>query len=156
MADPISIIGAAGAVANIIDVLAKTVSTLHELHNQWKQADFTLVNLISQLTALRAGLDKMQEWMSTDMVDLHYQLVMDLEVSMSCCRMLLTKLQSHVSELHRTASNTLDFESKMKLIVKSGTLEELQKMVGRQTIALTLLLTACNRYDDILEISRRS
>ena len=144
MVDPISIIGTAGAVANIIDVLAKTVSTLHELHNQWKQADFTLVNLIAQLTALRAGLDKIQEWMDTNMVEPHHQLVMDLEVSISCCRMLIAKLQSHVSELQQNAGNTLDFESKMKLIVKNGTLEELQKMVERQTIALTLLLTACN------------
>jgi len=144
MADPISIIGRAGAVANIIDVLAKTASTLRELHNQWKHADFTLVNLIAQLTALRAGLDKIQEWMDTDMVEPHHQLVMDLEDSISCCRMLITALQSHVSKLHQSAGNTLDFESKMKLIVKNGTLEELQKMVERQTIALTLLLTACN------------
>jgi hypothetical protein len=144
MADPISIIGTASSVASIIDVLVKTVSTLRELHNQWKQADLTLVNLIAQLTALKAGLDKIQEWMDTDMVETHHQLVMDLEVSISCCRMLITMLQSHVSELHQNAGNTLDFENKMKLIVKNGTLEELQKMVERQTIAFTLLLTACN------------
>jgi hypothetical protein len=77
MADPISIIGAAGAIANIIAVLAKTVSTLHELHNQWKQADFALVNLISQLTALRAGLDKIQEWINNDIVEQHHQLIID-------------------------------------------------------------------------------
>ena len=61
MADPISIIGTIGALANIIDVVAKSISTLHILHSRWKQADFTLINLISQLSAFKAGLNKIQE-----------------------------------------------------------------------------------------------
>ena len=144
MADIISIIGTAGAIANIIDVLAKTVSTLRDLHNQWKEADFTLFNLIAQLTALKAALNKIGEWMDTDSVEPHHQLVMDLDISISCCRMLITKMNSQISKLHPSPGNTLNSQGKMKLMLKNGTLEELQKMVERQTNALTLLLTACN------------
>jgi len=144
MADPISIIGTAGALATIIDVLVKTVTVFRELHDQWKEADFTFINLIAQLTALRAALDKIQEWLNTDVAEPHHQLVMDLEVSISCCRMLVTKLQSHASELRHKTDNTLNFASKMRLIKDNGTLDELQKIIERQTIALTLLLTACN------------
>ncbi|KAF4630898.1 hypothetical protein G7Y89_g7233 [Cudoniella acicularis] len=146
MSDPISIIGAVASIVGIIDIVSKTISELRELHSQWKEADFTFVNLISQLTALRAGLDKIREWI--DIVDRltepHHQFVMDLEASISCCRMLVSRLDSHVAEFRQDTNGKLNFQSKMKLIAKNGTLEELQRMVERQTIGLTLLLTVCN------------
>jgi len=120
------------------------VSALSELHNQWKQADFIFINLIAQLTALKAALSKLQEWMDADIEEPHHQLVMDLEVSITCCRMLVSKMDSEVAELRQNDNNGLDTQSKMKLVVKNGTLEALQKMVERQTNALTLLLTVCN------------
>lgn len=146
MADPLMIIGTA-SVAGIIEALAKTVSKLHELHRRWKRADFTFINLIAQLTALKAALSKLEEWMDAGLdegQDPHHQLVMDLEVSVACCRMLTHRMESEISELCRNADNTLDSLGKAKLMVKNGTLEELQKMVERQTSALTLLLTVCN------------
>jgi guanine nucleotide-binding protein G(i) subunit alpha len=144
MADPLTIVGAAASVAGIVEVLARTVSALSELHNQWKQADFIFINLIAQLTALKAALSKLQEWMDADIEEPHHQLVMDLEVSITCCRMLVSKMDSEVAELRQNDNNGLDTQSKMKLVVKNGTLEALQKMVERQTNALTLLLTVCN------------
>ena len=47
MINLIIIISTAGAVANIVDVVCKTVKTLRELHDKWKDAD---LNLITQLT----------------------------------------------------------------------------------------------------------
>jgi hypothetical protein len=125
MADPISIIGTVGSIVNIIEVLGKTISTIHELCSQWREADFTFVNLIAQLTALKAALNKIQEWMDAEVVEPHHQLVMDLEVSMSCCRMLIGKMDAHVSELHQSSHNTLNYQSKMELMVEGGTLEGL-------------------------------
>ncbi|KAH8684484.1 G-protein alpha subunit-domain-containing protein [Tricladium varicosporioides] len=144
MADPISIIGAIGAVANIVDVVVKTISTLRELHNQWRESDFTLVNLISQLVCLKAGLNKIQEWLDFEEADPHHQLVMDLEVSLSCCRILVSKIEAHTLDLKQNGNSTLDLENKMKFLVRKGTLEDLQRMVERQSIGITLLLTACN------------
>jgi guanine nucleotide-binding protein G(i) subunit alpha len=128
MADPLTIIGAAASVAGIVELLGKTVGVLHTLHSRWKEADFTFINLIAQLTALKAALSKLQEWMDTDMDEPHHQLVMD----------------SEVEDLQQNSGTGLDAQNKIKLVVKNGTLEELQKMVDRQTSALTLLLTACN------------
>jgi guanine nucleotide-binding protein G(i) subunit alpha len=144
MADSMMIFGASASVASIIQVLAKVVNTLSELHDRWKQADFTFVNLIAQLTALKAALNKLQEWMDADMDGPHHQLVMDLEMSITCCRMLVSKMDFEVSKLRQNENDALDMQSKMKLVVRNGTLEELQKMVERQTNALTLLLTVCN------------
>lgn len=145
MADPLTIIGAAASVASIVEVLVKTVNAIPELHSRWKQADMSLVNLIAQLTALKAALNKLQEWMDTDLDEPHHhQLVMDLEISITCCRRLVARIDSEVSDLVRDDENGLDSKGKLKLMVKNGKLEELQKMVERQTNALTLLLTVCN------------
>ena len=144
MADPLTIIGAAASVAGIVELLGKTVGVLHTLHSRWKEADFTFINLIAQLTALKAALSKLQEWMDTDMDEPHHQLVMDLEASVTCCRMLVRRMDSEVEDLQQNSGTGLDAQNKIKLVVKNGTLEELQKMVDRQTSALTLLLTVCN------------
>jgi hypothetical protein len=144
MADPVSIIGAASSILGIVEVLCKSISTLHELHSRWNEADFTFINLVSQLTALKAALYKLQEWIDSDMADLHHQLVIDLGVSITCCRMVVGKIDTHLSAMDQGEGNTLGVESKIKLVFKSGELEDLQKILERQTNALTLLLTACN------------
>jgi len=153
MADPLTIIGTAASVANIVEILVKIVGTLNELHSQWKKADLTFISLIAQLIALKAALNKIQEWMDGNDGESHHQLVMDLEVSISCCWMLVSKMDSEISDLSRNDGYGLEPRNKMKLIVKNGTLEELQKRVEQQTNALTLLLTACNWYAEIMIVS---
>lgn len=148
MVDPLTFIGAAASITGIVESLAKTVSTLHELRSRWKQADFTFINLIAQLTALKAALNKLEEWMDAGLdegQDPYHQLVIDLELNITCCRMLTHKIDSEVSELYQDANSGLDSQSKFKLMIKNGTIEGLQKMVERQTSILTLLLTVCNR-----------
>lgn len=144
MVDPLTIIGAAASVASIVDLLGKTVNTLHTLHSRWKEADFTIINLTAQLIALKAALSRLEEWMDTDVDEPHHQLVMDLDASVTCCRMLVRRIDSEVEDLQQKSGTGLDAQSKVKLLMKNGTLEELQKMVDRQTGALTLLLTVCN------------
>jgi uncharacterized membrane protein len=58
--DQITIIGIAGAVADIVEVIGKTTNTMHDLHNRW-EADMTIFNLITQLNALKAALNKIAE-----------------------------------------------------------------------------------------------
>lgn len=74
----------------------------------------------------------------------HHQLVMDLDASVTCCRMLVRRTDSEVEGLHQNSRAGLDAQSRLKLVIKNGTLEELQKMVDRQTSALTLLVVVCN------------
>src|SRR4051812_5694852 len=121
--DPISIIGTAGALANIIDVVVKTINTIRELAGEYKEADFRFLTLVSQLTALRAAFDKIYEWMGSDLVDDPYhQLVMDLDVSMSCCRLLLGKIEAILNEL-RENDGKLDVSSKVKLVFSKRNLD---------------------------------
>lgn len=69
---------------------------------------------------------------------------MDLEVSVTCCRMLVKRIGDEIDGLGTDEEGGLDMKGKFKLIMKNGGLEELQKMVDRQTGALGLLLTVCN------------
>lgn len=146
MADPLTAIGGIGALASIIDAIGKTISGLQELRGRWQDADFTLVNIVSQLTALRAALSKIQEWAQSHSLETHHQLVMDLEKSISCCKMIIERIDERLPELRPwpDATLTLDRRDRVRLALGTGKMEELQKMLERQTNALTLLLTACN------------
>src|SRR5450432_3013783 len=59
--DPLTIIGTTGAIANIVDVICKTVKSLRDVHSIWKDADLTIINLIAQLSSLKAALNKISE-----------------------------------------------------------------------------------------------
>ena len=99
MAAPLTVIGAAASVASIVELLGKTISALHTLHSRWKEADLTFSNLISQLTTLKIALNKLQEWMDADIDEPHHQLVMDLEASVTYCRMLVRRIDTEVEDL---------------------------------------------------------
>src|SRR5947208_3478510 len=146
--DPISIISAASAVTSIVQVIGKTISTLRELHERWTDADLTILNLISQLNSLKAALNKISEWISSDLSQApqHHQLVMDIEDSMACCRILVNSMDDQVSKFDRTTQNTLDLGSKIRVVFDDKASKDFQKFIKRQTSALTLLLVACNWY----------
>ncbi|KAK4210542.1 G-protein alpha subunit-domain-containing protein [Rhypophila decipiens] len=144
MADPISILGTAGAVANIIDVLGKVITTFAELRSQWQEADLAVLALESELAALNAALTKIKEWAESYSDDPHYQLTMDLDRCVVCCRLLIGKIDAEISKFQKTTENQLDAASKFRLLLKTKDFEHIQQMIGRQTAAVNLLLTACN------------
>jgi hypothetical protein len=53
-------------------------------------------------------------------------------------------MDDQVLEIYQIADKMLDSQNKVKLMVRNGTFEALQKMVERQTSVLTLLLTVCH------------
>jgi hypothetical protein len=139
MADPLSILGAVVAIANIIDTTGKAIHSLNKLRSRWREADLTFLSLASQLTALRAALVKIQEW-SEDQFD--YQLVMDLNVAVPCCRLLGDKVEMLVEELNLSTDQPLTFSEKVKFVFGNQGIEGVQKLIEQQTNALGLLLHA--------------
>ena len=103
---------------------------------------------MSQLTALRAALNKIAEWVSSDLagVPQHHQLVMDLGNSISCCRALMESMNEHLLGLDWD-DGSLDLGSKIRVVFDSKASNDFQTFIQRQTSALTLLLTACVWYD---------
>ncbi|KAL4784386.1 G-protein alpha subunit-domain-containing protein [Aspergillus varians] len=143
MADPISIIGTAGALANIIQLATQAITAMRELQSDWKDADLIFLSLTGQLSSLRLALTKINEWMALE-TGAHYQLVMDLDDSIKCCNILLTKLQELVGSLHQKQNSALNFQSKIKLAFGKKSIDDIQNLLEHQTNALNLLLTACN------------
>ena len=144
MADPITLIGTIAAAANIIDVLNSTISSLHGLRSQWRNAELSFMNLMAQLRALRSALGEIHEWLLSENMEPHHQLIMDLDFSLACCKTLCEKIWAHLSKLTFKQDSRLDNMSRVKIVIGSKSMEEIQKMLGRQTGLLTLLLTACN------------
>lgn len=144
MADPIVVIGTTGAIANIIHVVSKAIIAVHNFQGRWKEADLAFLSLVTQLTALRAALTKIKEWSDSESSESEYQLTMDLDVALSCCGLLISKLDTFLQDLDQTTDQPLDFRGKVKFVFGTRDLEDVQKMIGRQVSALTLLLTACN------------
>ena len=150
MADPLTIIGGVASTVQIIDVLTKAVAVLNTLHAQWQSSDFALLSLTSQLGALSAALSKIQDWMLGANDEVHHQLVMDLNTSINCCKMLAAKVYSEISDLQGGNDGKMLATAKARFLFRRSGVGELQNMIDRQTAALTLLLTACNRYTPYL------
>ena len=146
MTDPITIIGTAGAVANIVELLNSTISSLRRIRAQWKDADLVASSLVAQLTALKAALGRIQDWMQSENEDPHHQLIMDLDLSLDSCQALVKRIDLELSGIRLKETSRLDKTSKVKLIFGGQSIEVVQKMLERQTNALSLLLTACNWY----------
>ena len=130
------------------DVVTRWINSLRELHARWKHADAALINLCSQLTALRAALNKINEWIELDLADVpqHHQLVIDLEDSVSCCSSPIKFMDDRISTFEWNEDNTLGVGSKIRELFEDNVGKDFQTSIERQTSALTLLLTACNWY----------
>lgn len=141
-------LGSAASVLSIIDILARAGKTVMDLSYKWADADFTLLNLSAQMTALRVALSSINTWLRNSADETHHQLVMDIETSLQCCYLLATRIDGQIAGLPKLTDGSLATASKARLILRSSGIAELQDMIERQTSALTLLLTACNRYVD--------
>jgi hypothetical protein len=144
MAETLAVLGAAASVVSIIDSLARSIVTLRELRDQWNDAELTLHNLFTQLIAFKAALTKIKEWSDSDDVEAHHQLKMDLDDSVTWCWTLAGLVDKLLSELRQNPTEKLDRIAKAKFLFESRAMEDLQKMIDRQTNALNLLLSACN------------
>ena len=144
MAEVCAILGGVGSIFSIVNGISKVVGTISDLQTKWGEAVLTLLSLASQLIALRAASTKIQEWIDQDLQDTHHQLVMDLDVSVSCCKLLMTEIESFFSDLAQLTEKPLDLREKFKVVFGSYGPESVQKLIEHQTSSLILLLTACN------------
>lgn len=102
--------------------------------------------LLGQLSTLKAALDQIRQWVQRSLAGVpeNYQMAMDLEASLDSCKVLVSIMDSYISELDWTEADTLTFESKMKAMSHDSSIKECSSHLGHQCIALNLLLTALN------------
>lgn len=144
MAEVVAVLGSIGAIVNIIDAASKVISTIHSLQTQWKDADLTVLSLASQLSAFRAALRRIQEWLDSEVPAAHHQLVMDLDETLSFCNILIVKIEALSADWKSLLGDPTAIAGRWKVTVAAKGLENVLVLVERQTNALVLLLTACN------------
>lgn len=131
------------SVATNIDRLRKAINALRELHDRWHDGNGPFINLIAQLTALKSHISEMQDWMNYAISDLHSQLLMDLDVLMTSCAMLVKNLDGLIVQLRLPAHDNVDVAIKLRLLVVRRCMNRLRDVAKRQTDAVSLLLAAC-------------
>ena len=147
MAEALAAIGGAASILSIIDVLARSIGTINDLRQEWETADFTVLDLLAQLRAIRAALAEIHRWTNGDAgLEPHHQLQMDLDDSVTWCSILADMIDKLLSDLGCNPDEILNRSSKAKLLFASKEMENLQKMIDRQANALNLLLSACRLY----------
>jgi hypothetical protein len=147
MAEIVAVIGSVGALVNIIDAATKVISIIHKLQTQWKDADLAVLSLASQLSAFRAALRRIHEWLDSEVPAAHHQLVMDLDETLSFCKLLIVKIEVLCDGWETLLENPKAIAGRWKVTVGNTGLDNVLVLVERQTNALTLLLTACNWYN---------
>ena len=147
--DPASILGVSGVAVQLVELLAKSIKTLSDLQGRWKDADLALLSLKTQLNTLRAALLAICQWVDRHGADENYLLRMELDGSLRCCRLLISKIDLFLNEVRTREkvggrSSTLDLRKKIKVVFGGSSLDNVLHMIDRQTASMNLLLTACH------------
>ncbi|MCJ1388715.1 guanine nucleotide-binding protein subunit alpha [Xylographa bjoerkii] len=142
--DPASIIGIAGSVLGIIEVIAAAVNTLSTLQTKYRNADFTVFLLIGQLSTLKAALNQISEWITNDLdtKTQYQQLTADLTSALEGCRVLILFLDDRVTQLSKKESQNLTTKSKLVFLWDEQVMNDFLSHLNNQINALNLLLTA--------------
>jgi hypothetical protein len=62
-----------------------------------------------------------------------------------CCKTLVIEIDGSVRDVYdATATNNQNLMGKAKLVLSIASMEDVLRMIDRQTSSMTLLLTACN------------
>lgn len=61
--DPVSVVGLAGALIGIADVLSRSIGGLISLQSKYRSSSLVVSLLIGQLTTLKAALGQVQKWL---------------------------------------------------------------------------------------------
>ncbi|KAF2105557.1 hypothetical protein BDV96DRAFT_560251 [Lophiotrema nucula] len=144
MAEALAVVATIASIGSLVDILARTIAIIDSLASQWQESNLMVLNLNTQMRTLKSAVVEIKDWMETNTGEIHHQLILDLDSSLSCCQLLASRLDRDLSSLGDQPGGRLPLAAKAKFVVKNNSLAEIQRMVDSQIAALTLLLTACN------------
>ncbi|KAJ4359584.1 uncharacterized protein N0V89_000139 [Didymosphaeria variabile] len=134
------------AVAANLDRLRSSIDALRQLHDRFPDGSGTIINLIAQLSSLKANLGEMQDWMNYAINEMHSQLLNDLDLLMTSCSLLVRNLDSLTAQMRQPDHDKADWALKLKFRVGSRSMHRLRGVAKRQTDAVSLLLAACKTH----------
>jgi guanine nucleotide-binding protein subunit alpha len=131
------------ALKTTIDRLRQSISSLRELHDRWQDPKGTFINLIAQLTSLKSNLGEIDDWMHYSITDMHEQLLLDTDLVLTSCVMLVRNLDNLFARLDQPDHSETDWAIRLKFAIASRSMNRLRGVAKRQTDAVLLLLAAC-------------
>ena len=142
--DPLTIVGVAGAIVGVIDVITRSVRSLCNLQTKFKGSDLTISLLIGQLSTLKAALYQINEWIDTSLVTVQQRqrVVLDLNASLESCKVVIQLLDDRVSHFEKINDNAMCIQSRVLYLWEQTGITEYLNHLNNQTVALNLLLTA--------------
>ena len=137
------VLGVAGSIIGIVDVLARNVSYLIDLRAKYKLADLKVALLIAQLSTLKAALNRISSWIATNQTGIPHQqqFIEDLTVSIEGCNILIIVLDERISRLKRNEDANPSPMAKAHVLMGEKETNDYLSSLNNQIGALHLLLT---------------
>ncbi|TVY47961.1 Guanine nucleotide-binding protein subunit alpha [Lachnellula occidentalis] len=113
--DPISVIGLAGSLVGISDVIARSLRRLINLQSRYRSASLVVSLPIGQLSTLKSALNQVRDFVTSSLkrVPRHEQLVADFGVSLESGKLLITALEEHIDHVEINDNGSLHAKGKV-------------------------------------------
>lgn len=146
--DPVSAIGLASALLGIGELIGKSLLRLSSLQSRYRSSSLVITLLTGQMTTLRAALNQIAGLVNSNVngVAGHEQLVLDLNVAVDTCKILISELETRISQVERSADGTLSAKGKLWFLLEESGLKEFAGFLDHQTNAFNLLVSAITWY----------
>jgi hypothetical protein len=144
MADPISIIGAIAAYAEIVKIIVRISKNVASLRSRWSEGARSLQLLVQKLSAVRAVLTEIEDWknFSLESSPVGKSLSDGFDVAIDSCKTVMDALDREIVSL--TGDSVA---SRLRQFFLDQSLKEYDIRLQSQISVLQLLLTAAYRQD---------
>ncbi|CAG8979581.1 hypothetical protein HYALB_00010782 [Hymenoscyphus albidus] len=142
--EPVSIIGLVGSIAGISNIIGKASGRLIKLQSKFSDSSVTISLLIGQLTIVKAALDQISPLLKSNYAKKpqHEQLVLDLQIYLDGCKLLIQVIEERIIHLSRDESGKeLNLKGKIEFLWMESELNGFTTLLNNQTTALNLLVS---------------
>ncbi|CAG8960659.1 hypothetical protein HYFRA_00013538 [Hymenoscyphus fraxineus] len=142
--EPVSIIGLVGSIAGISNIIGKALGRLIKLQSKFSDSSVTISLLIGQFTTVKAALDQIGPLLKSNHAKKpqHEQLVLDLQISLDGCKLLIQVIEERIIHLSRDETGKeLNLKGKIEFLWMESELNGFTTLLNNQTTALNLLVS---------------
>jgi hypothetical protein len=151
MLDPISLLGTAAAVGQLVGSITTAIANLTELQHHFSEAGFTIKQLVTELITIKAALKQIESWLKSSRRPPQEDVATALGMSLDGCQTVIAALEQELEEIlagspQTATSNFMNFVSRARFVSNEGKLRAHHERFRGQIAALTLLLQAIQMY----------
>ncbi len=140
------VVAAVGAISGIVDIANRSISALADIRRRFNETSLTIKLLTGHLLAVVTALDLIQALIEQKLSgnDIYYELTLNLDVALRCCKLLVGKIDDHIPRLGQNGEADVSLGSRVRLVMESKGIEDYLTRLDRQTSALNLVIATFN------------